>query len=123
MKHHVRYLKGTTERGLCFRISSVKLGIKAYSDANWTDDVSHRRSTTGYRVSLSKDSSLVSWKTKKTLLSAANSTCEAEYIAFASTIQECLYLQNLMENIHTTYCALCTREHLPLPKFLTEAEA
>lgn len=99
VKHVLRYLKGTSKKGLCFKgDGSEKLGIQAYSDADWASDTSDRRSTTGYCVSLSKNSSLVSWKTRKQP-TVALSTCEAEYMALASTIQECLYLEQLLKGI------------------------
>ena len=99
VKHVLRYLRGTTERELCFRRNdSEKLGLLAYSDADWAADTTDRRSTTGYCVSLSKNSSLVSWKTRKQP-TVALSTCEAEYMALASTIQECIYLEQLLEGI------------------------
>ncbi len=99
VKHVLRYLKGTAEKGLSFRRNdSEKLGIQAYSDADWAADTSDRRSTTGYCVSLCQNSSLISWKTRKQP-TVALSTCEAEYMALASTIQECLYLEQLLGGI------------------------
>lgn len=99
VKHTMRYLKGTSEKGLCFtRNNSEKLGIPAYSDADWGSDVGDRRSTTGYYVSLSKNSSPVSWKTRKQP-TVALSSCEAEYMALASTIQECLYLEQFLRSL------------------------
>src|SRR4029434_11014516 len=66
VKHVLRNFKGPPEKGLSFRRNdSEKLGIQAYSDADWAADTSDRRSTTGYCVSLSQNSSLVSWKTRK----------------------------------------------------------
>ena len=39
VKHVLRYLRGTTERELCFRRNdSEKLGLLAYSDADWAAD-------------------------------------------------------------------------------------
>ena len=98
VKHVLRYLKGTADKGLTFRRSTEHLGIKAYSDADWAADTIDRRSTTGYCVSLSENSALVSWKAKKQP-TVALSTCEAEYMALASTVQECLYLEQLLENM------------------------
>ncbi len=66
VKHVLRYLRGTTNKELCFRRNDgEKLGLVAYSDADWAADATDRRSTTGYCVSLSKNSSLISWKTKR----------------------------------------------------------
>lgn len=40
----------------------------------------------------------ISWKTKKQP-TVALSTCEAEYMALAATLQECVYLVQLLEGI------------------------
>lgn len=95
MKHVLQYLKGTGEKGLTFRRNNAEnLSIEAYSDADWTDDTSEHHSTTGYCVSLSKNSALVSWKTgKQHTVPRAK-----QYMALASTIQECLYLEQLQVN-------------------------
>lgn len=67
-----------------------------HSDADWVADVTDRRSATGYCASLNENGPVVSWKTKKHP-TVALSTCEAEYMALASTIQECIYLVELLE--------------------------
>lgn len=97
VKHVLRYLKGTLEKDLCYRKCDDALGIQAFSDADWAAD-HDRRSTTGYCVSLTKNGPLVSWKTKKQP-TVALSTCESEYMALAATIQECLYLKQLLEGL------------------------
>ena len=51
---------------------------------------------TGYCVSLNSSGPLVAWKTKRQP-TVALSTCEAEYMALAVTMQECIYLQQLFE--------------------------
>lgn len=99
VKHVFRYLKGTTDRGLCFKKDDAgKLGLIVHSDADWASEVTDRRSTTGYCASLSERSSLISWKSRKQP-TVALSTCEAEYMALASAIQECMYLQQLLKGI------------------------
>jgi len=46
LKHVLRYLRGTTKKELCFRRNdSEKLGLLAYSDADWAADATDRRST------------------------------------------------------------------------------
>ena len=100
VKHVLRYLRGTTDKKLCFRKSDSSLGLRAYSDADWAGDASDGRSTTGYCVSMGKDSSLVSWKAKKQP-TVALSTCEAEYMALALTMQECIHLEQLLKGIDT----------------------
>lgn len=97
VKHVLRYLKGTIDKELCYRKCNETLGIRAYCDADWAAS-SDRRSTTGYCVSLTKCGALISWRTKKQP-TVALSTCEAEYISLATTIQECLYLKQLLNNL------------------------
>ena len=60
-----------------------------------------RRSTTGYCISLSQFGPLISWKTKRQA-TVALSTCEAEYMALAATIQECMYLLQLLQGIDSS---------------------
>ena len=105
VKHVLRYLKGTIDKELCYTKCDT-LGLQAYSDADWAAD-NDRRSTTGYCVSLTKDGTLVSWKTKKQP-TVALSTCEAEYMALVATVQECLYLKQLLEGLD--------KQKYPLPK-------
>lgn len=109
VKHVLRYLKGTSNKKLCYRKSDENLGIQAYSDADWAADFNDRRSTSGYCVSLTKGGALVSWKTKKQP-TVALSTCESEYIVYteyiATTIQECLYLTQPLEGVDKHLYAL-----------------
>lgn len=48
-----------------------------------------RWSTTGYCVILNQNGPLISWKSKRRS-TVALSTCEAEYMALATTVQECM---------------------------------
>lgn len=98
VKHVFRYLKGTAKQGLCFKQNAEGLGLKVYSDADWASDTADRRSTSGYCISLGDGSSFISWKTRKQP-TVALSTCEAEYMALASAIQECIYLEHLLSGI------------------------
>lgn len=97
VKHVFKYLKGTTEQGLHFKKNDrEKLGLKIYCDASWASNETDRRSTSGYCASLCEGSSLISWKTRKQQ-TVALSTCEAEYISLASAMQECIYLEQLLQ--------------------------
>lgn len=43
VKHVLGYLKGTSEKELCYRKSdNGQLGLQAFSDANWADAVSDK---------------------------------------------------------------------------------
>lgn len=87
------------KKELCYRkCDNKELRLWAYRDADWAADVTDRRSTIGYCISLSVDGPLISWKTKRQP-TVALSTCEAEYMALAATLQECLYLMQLLQGI------------------------
>lgn len=97
-KHVMRYLKGTMDYKLCYRKCETNLKLTAYSDSDWAADLSDRRSTTGFCVSLTDSGPPISWKSKKQV-TVALSTCEAEYMALAATTQESLYLIQLMSGM------------------------
>ncbi len=80
VKHVLRYLKGTKGKLLCYRKSDngLALGLEAFSDANWAEHETDRRSTTGCCVSLNQNGPLISWKSKRQS-TVALSTCEAEF--------------------------------------------
>ena len=71
----LRYLKDTIFDGLHFS-SHSSLTLKAYSNADWADDPTDRRSTTGYCFLLGDYP--ISWKNKK-------QTIEVEYRALVAT--------------------------------------
>ena len=96
-KHILKYLRGTSHYELRYQ-KSEELGILAYSDADWASDQSDRRSTTGFCFYLNKESSSISWKSKKRPTIALY-TCESEYMALAKTTQESLYLIQLFNGI------------------------
>ncbi len=75
-----------------------KLGILVHSDADWASEQSDGRSTIGFHFYFSKDSSLISWKSKNEP-NFALSTWEAEDKGLAKTIQESLYLIQVLDGI------------------------
>lgn len=98
MKQVLRYLKGTIDKELVYSKSDDRLVLVGYSDADWASSVDDRRSTSGYCFSLTKSGPLISWKSRKQP-TVALSSCEAEYIALASAVQESLHLRQLMTDI------------------------
>ena len=102
VKHVLRYLKGTIEYELVYKKSTDNLALIGYSDADWASSPDDRRSTSGYCFSLTQKGPLVSWKSRKQP-SVALSSCEAEYMALASAVQESLYLDQLMKDIDRKY--------------------
>lgn len=98
IKHVLRYIKGTLDHELCYRKCDNDLRLFGYSDADWASSKEDRRSITGYCFSLTECGPLVSWKSRKQP-TVALSTCEAEYIALASAVQESLYLSQWLKDI------------------------
>ena len=98
-KHVLRYLKGTLNIGLTFRKQKSEiLGLQGFCDSDWGAS-SDRRSITGYGFSLCKKGPLISWKSRKQQI-VALSTCEAEYVALTSAIQEAKFLSQLLVDMN-----------------------
>ena len=106
VKRLMRYIKGTKSCHLVFtKTNGLLVG---HVDADWGNDISDRRSTTGYIFTLG--SAPVSWKTRKKP-TVALSSCEAEYMALAEATKEAIYLRNLLRFLSmiqqqptTVYC-------------------
>ena len=94
VKHVLRYLKGTSQQSLKFKKSENHLMLIGFSDSDWGGNLVDRRSISGYRFQLSECGPLISWKSRKQQ-TVALSTCEAEYIAVAETVQEGKFLRQL----------------------------
>ena len=75
------------------------LPISAYVDASWGNDYSDRKSTTGGIIKLYGNPVL--WISKKQR-TVALSSCEAEYLALSSSIQELLWVRSLYNEIFNT---------------------
>ena len=96
VKRIFRYLNGTTNLGLLYK-HQTDVGLYGYSDADYAGDRNDRKSTSGYVFLISGGA--ISWKSKKQSC-VALSTAEAEYMALASTIQEAIWLRQLLSNLH-----------------------
>ena len=86
VKRILRYLKGTLDYGLKFEAQEkADITIQGFADADWAEDVTTRKSTSGYIFQLGKVT--VSWKAKMQSIVALSST-EAEYVSSRLAVQE-----------------------------------
>jgi len=88
----VRYLHGTSARGLFF-LQDSPIRLVAYSDVDWAGCSDTRRSIIGWCVFLGN--SLVSWKSKKQHRVSKSST-ESEYRAMSFACSEIIWLRGLL---------------------------
>ena len=96
-KHVLRYLKGTLEQKLTFTKSKEGINLHGFCDADWGSS-EDRKSITGYVFKVTINGPVISWKSRKQP-TVALSTCEAEYMALASAIQDKVLRQLLGELI------------------------
>ena len=87
-----RYLKGTINIGIKFN-KNVSIQLQGYSDADWAGNLEDRKSTSGFIFKIADGP--ISWGSKKQNC-VALSTSEAEYIALCLSIQEGLWINNLL---------------------------
>ena len=93
----LRYLQGTMELSLKLNSGETKeLVISAYSDADFAGDSSDSKSRTGSVVLVNECP--ISWSSKKQPV-VAMSTAESEYIALTFTVQNTLWLSNMLTEL------------------------
>eukprot|EP00253_Pinus_taeda_P024426 PITA_24426 len=88
VKRVFRYLRGTSDYGLCYQGRpgwDRVLDIRGFVDADWAGDLDQRRSTSGYVFNLFGGA--VNWMSKKQSV-VALSTTEAEYMAATHASKE-----------------------------------
>ena len=101
IKHVLRYVKGTLDYKLSFTKPEVDLELTGFWDADWAGSSEDRKSTSGHCFFLSKSGAAISWKSRRKP-TVALSSCEAEYIAISSAVQEAKFLTQLMNEITRT---------------------
>eukprot|EP00253_Pinus_taeda_P003691 PITA_03691 len=92
VKRVFRYLRGTSNYGLCYQgrlgLDRV-LNIRGFVDADWVRDLDQTTSTSGYVFNLF--GGVVSWMSKKQSV-VALSTIEVEYMAATHASKEAIWL-------------------------------
>eukprot|EP00253_Pinus_taeda_P013916 PITA_13916 len=99
VKQVFRYLRGTSDYGLCYQGRpglDIVLDIRGFFDADKAGDLDQRRSTSGYVFNLFGGA--VSWMSKKQFV-VALSTTEAEYMAATHASKEAVWLQRLCSSM------------------------
>jgi hypothetical protein len=96
-----RYLSGTRHYGLLFQrqddtVTDQPLSLIGYADADWGGCTETGRSTTGALITLG--GCVIDWSSKRQT-TVALSSCEAEYMAVAATLQSLMWLQQLLGEI------------------------
>ncbi|CAA0841943.1 cysteine-rich RLK (RECEPTOR-like protein kinase) 8 [Striga hermonthica] len=95
VKRLLRYVKGTVDQGIIFPKTGdgSELRLTVFSDADMAGDIDGRKSTSGVLVFLG--SAPISWQSLKQKI-VALSTCEAEYVAAATTACQVVWLRRLL---------------------------
>lgn len=94
-KRIVRYLKGTKDLNLMLSTSNCSEKLYAYSDANWAEDKTDRKSNSGYYCSV--NGGAISWSCRKQDVVAMSST-EAEFIALSETCKEMNWIRRVVKD-------------------------
>jgi Reverse transcriptase (RNA-dependent DNA polymerase)/Pol polyprotein, beta-barrel domain len=97
-RHVLRYLAGSADQGLVFRLHGSPQDIKPeiYTDSSWANDLETRRSTSGMVVKF--NGNVVSWSSRKQRTVAISST-EAEYMAASEATSEALWLRAWIKEV------------------------
>ena len=94
LKHIMRYLAGTMNRGIMYTMGGEDL--IGYTNVDWANDRTNRRSISGYAFLYS--GSTISWMSKQQTTVASSST-HAEYIAAAEGSKELIWLRRLLSKL------------------------
>lgn len=100
LKRVIRYLKGTRELKLQLNDPRNDSGkLIAFSDANWAEDRTDRKSTSGHYCSL--NGGTISWFSRKQGIISLSS-CEAEYVALTETCKEITWIKEVLKSFDIT---------------------
>ena len=104
------YLYHTIDHSVTFgNVAQDELDLVGYTDANWGEDTTTRRSTGAYIFTL--NGGPVSWSAKRQATVALSST-EAEYIALCQACREAVSLRELLTELGYHKRATTIRIHV-----------
>lgn len=95
LKRVVRYVKQTSNVILEYH-RDTKTPLTGYVDADWANDTTDRKSTSGYVFQVFGNP--ISWSSKKQMI-IAKSTCEAEYVALSEACGEGIWLSKVITDL------------------------
>lgn len=94
LKRVLKYLKGTADMKLTLGSNDRNTELLfGYSDANWADDKSDRKSNSGHVFMV--NGATVCWSSRKQSL-VALSTCEAEFVALSEACRAASWIRRLL---------------------------
>jgi hypothetical protein len=118
-KRVLRYLAGTINYGLCFT-KGVTFNLTAYADASWANDLSDRKSYTGFVIQLG--SNVINWESRKQRCISLSS-CESEYVALGDCCKDICFVRNfLLEIIDKTFNVVIYNDSQSAQKLLLVKE-
>lgn len=94
-KRILRYLAGTIHYSLCFH-KNENWSMYAYTDADWANDITDRKSYTGYVIKLGNCT--VNWESRKQRC-VSLSSCESEYLAISDVCKDVSFIKSLLSEI------------------------
>lgn len=94
VKRVIKYLVTTKHEKLKLNTKGCNESLEIFSDANWAEDSTDRKSNSGYLCKV--NGGTVSWCCRKQNV-VALSSCEAEYIALTETCKEVTWLRKIAE--------------------------
>lgn len=95
VKRIFRYLKGTLDYGITYRMTYNNREVEIFTDAYWGCDAD-RKSYSGYVVTMA--GGVVSWASRKQR-NVALSTADAEFVALCECTKEVTWFEGLREEI------------------------
>ncbi|OWY97396.1 polyprotein [Phytophthora megakarya] len=101
VKRVLRYLHGSRDLKLAYfrkQAPQREVNVAIYSDADWAGDKDAKSTSGGL---LTMNCMPIAWYSKKQS-TVALSTAEAEYIAGATAVQDCLWVKQLIDELAST---------------------